>query len=320
MTGSFKEKFFSKSPIVGNKKPTKGDEKPTGENKPLSAKEQFIKSIRTSKPGTPSVDALKNQEEFLDHSFYRQNANNAWGADASTNIELQKKRMKSAVISEGASPRGAAASYKAPVFESGKKYPDGTPVNKDLTQGSIKYNASLNTYKPHALGNSTHDVEHELGHASDRAAELAPNKTKGGMYPEYQGYSDIDIKANSGSESFNDYLSTPTEFRTRLNHVKKLMTKDGFNWNNATGGQINHYIQDKLKLKDPTSNSPNNSARGLKAAQYQELLQFQNYNKDSKSGNQDKKFLEKTFHDLANEPYKPDGSDYWDKFYKQQQS
>ena len=88
MGGSFKEKFFSKSPIGGNKKPTGGDKKPTGENKPISAKEQFIKSIRTSKPGTPSTDALKKQEDFLDHPFYRQNANNVWGKDATPTIEI----------------------------------------------------------------------------------------------------------------------------------------------------------------------------------------------------------------------------------------
>ncbi len=312
MAKSFREKFFAKSPIGG-------DGEPTSENKPLSAKEQFIKSIRTSKPGTPSTDALKNQEEFLDHPFYRQNALNAWGADASDNIQAQKERMRSAVISEGASPQGAVASYRVPVFEPGRKYPDGTPVNENLTQGSIKYDASKNTYKPHALGNSTHDIEHELGHASDKAAEFAPNQTKGGMYPEYQGYSNIDIKPSSSSESFNDYLARPTEFRTRLNHVKKLMTKDGFNWNNATGAEINYYIKDKLKLKDNTSNSPTNSAHGLKAAQYEELRQFQQYNKDNSNDNQDTKFLEKVFHDLANEPYKPDGSDYWNKFYNQQQ-
>jgi len=314
MAKSFREKFFAKSPMGKPGEPSG----PTGENKPLSAKEQFIRSVRTSKPGTPSTDALKNQEEFLDHPFYRQNALNVWGADASDNIKAQKERMRNVVISQGPLEK-ATAIHKAPFFPPGEKDSKGNPLPKELTQGKITYDTRSNKYLPHALGNATHDVEHELGHASDVAAQSVENQTKDRMYPEYEGYSNLNLKTNTGSEAFDNYLAKPTEFRTRLNHVKKLMTKDGFNWNNATGAELNHYIKDKLRLKDPTKNSPDNSVHGLKAAEYQELLQFQQYNKDKDSNNQNKKFLEKVFHDLADEPYKPDGSDYWNKFYNQNQ-
>lgn len=307
---------------IKNKKAVQAEAKTRNEGDPKNLptgmnKEEFIKRVRTRKEGVPSADALKNQMDFLDHPFYKQNATNVWGENMFTNIQAQKDRMKNATIKEGLPARGsdgsrAIASYSPPMLAPGTKYPansnkPGQPVQKSLTQGLVTYNNKVNTYKPDALGNATHDVEHELGHASDLVSKMDVIKGSNPMAPEYSGYQNVDLKPNPSfmGQDFADYLTKPSEFRTRLNHVKKLMTKDGFNWNTASGKQINNYIEDKLRLKDPTVTTPDNSVHGLKAGSWNELRQFRSYNQNKK-GKQEDGFLEHVFKELAGNTFKQD--------------
>ena len=244
---------------------------PEGEDLGMS-KEDFIRRVKTGKSSIPT-QALQNQVDFLNHPFYQQNARNVWGEDANQNIANQIDRMKSAKVTLESNLGNAAGMFHPPGIMKGNE------------RGHIKLLESTDPSE------KLHTMEHELGHASDtgkashwwdyndpartyitddfdNVVQRGDEDPLAKMEPEFGSYYDLTLTNPYYDSQDPDYLKVPTEFRTRLNHVKKLMANDNFNWNEKSAEEIANYMQEK-KL----DNNISDAARS-------ELQQFSQYNRE----------------------------------------
>ena len=274
---SWKNKFSAKSPLK------QVSSNPESLN---MSKQDFIKKARQSSGSAVSTQALQNQINFLNHPFYTENAKNVWGEDAALNTQNQIDRMKSAHIKKG-NPADMGVAMGEFVPGSGNIFLNTTEQNPENQDVRI----------PMRRSSKLHTTEHELGHAQDaskdahkftfndpsreRIVDEEGRVTQEGdegyiykLHPEFSGYEKLKLSNRhftppgyrEGVFAVDDYLKNPSEFRTRLGHVKKLMTLDNFNWNQKSGDEINNYIQNKLK----DENLGDESRR--------ELQQFSEYN------------------------------------------
>jgi len=182
----------------------------------------------------------QNFTNYLNHPFYQQNAQTAWGDDAALNIQNQLDRINNTNIGYDNwknNMHGSVGLYGAP-DEEGK--PGQITMRDDLP-----------------LSGELHTIGHEVGHSSDLSPEnIEGSAYKKKMYPEFSKYEDLNIDFDVSSlptgyvggkkldpQATAEYLNIPTEFRTRLNHVKSLMADDDFNWNEKSGEEISEWIQ-----------------------------------------------------------------------------
>jgi len=180
----------------------------------------------------------ENFINYLNHPFYQQNAQTAWGDDAALNIQKQIDRInntdirhESNALMNYAHGTGTRGLYIAPEEKEGR----GEIILRKQPGGS----------------GELHTIGHEIGHASDvspvesgRSTEYFPVQKQ--MYPEFSGYYPENLSLDSSyvnDPQYKEYLELPTEFRTRLNHVKQLMAEDNFNWNEKTGEEISEWLQ-----------------------------------------------------------------------------
>jgi len=205
---------------------------PLNHNGPATLEEKF-------------TNEKQNWNNYLSHPFYQQNAKTTWGDDAAVNIQNQRDRINNTnIIYDNFSNdmHGSLGLYSAPNIE-------GEP-------GEIKMRDDL------GLQNELHTIGHEVGHSTDVSPEtLEGSNYQKAMYPEFSDYEnlnlDYDIQfygTKEEDEKWKKYQETPTEFRTRLNHVKSLMTENNFNWNEKSGEEINNWIEENnLNFRNPLS-------------------------------------------------------------------
>ena len=232
------------------------------------------------------TQALNNQLDFLNHPFYKQNAKNVWGDDSETHIASQIDRMRNTPVffENNLDQYNAAGLFSPPSMSSDWD-------NEASPYGKIR----IATDSPNS--GILHSLEHEYGHSSDTGGKSHwfdyndPTRTyiedeegnviqKGKesplarMFEEYRDYEKIKLNSDyHNSDWYKDYLAMPTEFRTRLNHVKKLMANDNFNWNEKSGDEISKYIENKIVNPDESET--------LSAAELKELEQFAGYNQET---------------------------------------
>lgn len=262
---SWKNKFSAKSPL---KQVSSNPESLNVDKK------DFIKKVRQSGSGV-STQALKNQIDYLNHPFYKQNAENVWGEDAALNTQNQIDRMKAAHIKKG-NPKDLGVAMGEFVPPSGNIFLNPTEQNPENQDVRI----------PMRRSSKLQTTEHELGHVQDASKTVhkfdfndawrddRPPANIYKLHPEFSGYEELKLTNShftpsgyyEGVFASDDYLKNPSEFRTRLNHTKKLMTLDDFNWNEKSGEEINTYIQGKL-LDESLSDESR-----------RELQQFSEYN------------------------------------------
>ena len=249
---SWKNKFSAKSPL----KQSAGIIKDPPRKSLNMSKEDFIKKARQGSGSGVSTQALKNQTDFLNHKFYKQNAKNAWGEDAEVNTQKQIDRMKAAHIKKGNSA------------EMGIAMGEFVPPSGDVIINTTEQNPENQDVRiPMRRSSKLQTTEHELGHVQDASKAVhkfdfndswrdeRPPANIYQLHPEFSGYEDLKLSNShftppghyEGEFASDDYLKNPSEFRTRLGHTKKLMTLDNFNWNEKSGDEINNYVQDKLK-------------------------------------------------------------------------
>lgn len=203
---------------------------PLNHNGPATLEEKF-------------TNEKQNWNNYLSHPFYQQNAKTTWGDNAAVNIQNQRDRIDNTnIIYDNFSNdmHNSSGLYSSPNIE-------GEP-------GEIRMRDDL------SLQNELHTIGHEVGHSTDVGPEFSKETFQKYMYPEFSDYKNLNLNYDvqfpstmENNKKKKEYQEIPTEFRTRLNHVKSLMTENNFNWNEKSGEEINNWIEENIKKSNPLS-------------------------------------------------------------------
>jgi hypothetical protein len=254
----------------------------------------------------------QNWNNYLDHPFYQQNAQTAWGDDAALNIQKQKDRIDKLDI-------GYENNYFMDrLHGSGVKGVFHTP-KEEGGRGNITMRKSPSSSELHTIG-------HEIGHGTDMSPETIEGSAyEKAMYPEFSGYYPENLSLNSGyskyydpnnkgDPEFKEYLEDPTEFRTRLNHTKGVMIEDNFNWNEKSGEEISEWLEQNNHNYNSYHDLSGNNRMMLGTDALEEVDQISKYNYIKPIKYSD--FMGDDYKDYANEDWRKAKGKDGNKVYK----